>query len=72
MTARELAFIQSAAQGIRQARKDLSGPGSGAALAAALEQMAGEFDGKFTNATVAYFAMMLVEWEDRGKPNLLV
>lgn len=68
MTSRELAFIRSAAKGIRKARADFSGPDSNVRLEEVIEQLFEEQPAPLTNAEIAYCAFALVLCEERGIP----
>ena len=70
MTARELGFIRTAASGLRLAQQHLK-ENPDKYMADALELMAADFDNHISNHDIAYFAAILVAWEDLGKPDLL-
>lgn len=69
MTAREIAFIKAAARGLRLARERLAADPV-AAVAEAMAAMTEDFPGNMTNQNIAFFAAMLVAWEDMGKPDV--
>lgn len=71
MTARELAFMRSAARGLRLAQVHLSSPDRRKYMAQAVEVMADGQLGAISNRDIAYFAAMFNAWEDEGKPDLL-
>ena len=69
MTSRKQAFIRSAAKGLRLAQQHLA-ENPAKYIQEAMETMAGEDDGKpISNHDVAYFAAMLLAWEDAGRPD---
>lgn len=69
MTSRKQAFIRSAARGLRLAQQQLT-ENPAEYIRKAMEAMADEDDGKpISNADVAYYAAMLLAWEDAGRPD---
>ena len=70
MTAREIGFIKAAARGLRLAQEHLKEDPM-KYLAMSQEAMASDYDNFIGNHDIAYFAAMLVAWEDMGKPDLL-
>lgn len=70
MTAREMGFIRAAAAGLRLAQRHLQEDPE-KYMADSLELMAADFDNHISNHDIAYFAAILVAWEDMGKPDLL-
>lgn len=71
MTPRELAFIREAAKGFRAALSDLSSDDGDRKLSEAMQQLHEPYDKPLSNRDVAYFAAMLMAWQDRGSPDLL-
>lgn len=69
MTAREMGFIKAAARGLRLARKQLAGDPV-RAVALAMESMANPLPDPITNQEIAFYAAMLLAWEDMGKPDM--
>lgn len=70
MTPRELAFIREAALGFRTALAELSGDDGDQLLAEALAAMHEPYDKPLTNRDIAYYAAMLMAWQDRGSPEI--
>ena len=70
MTAREMGFIKTAARGLRLAQEHLKDDPA-AWMEKAMNAMADEAAGAISNHDIAYFAAMLVAWEDAGKPDFL-
>ena len=70
MTPRELAFIREAAKGFRAALSDLSGDDGDRKMEAAMEALHEPYDKPMSNKDIAYFAAMLMAWQDRGSPNI--
>lgn len=68
MTGREMGFIRSAARGLRQAQQQLQEDPK-RYLQEAMEAMAEERTAPLSNADVAYYAAMLLAWEDAGRPD---
>lgn len=68
MTGRELGFIRAAARGLRQAHQQLA-ENPDKYIQEAMETMAGDYSKPLGNSEVAYFAAMLLAWEDAGKPD---
>lgn len=71
MTQRMLNMIQSAEDGIRVARDELTGPGAMRRCKAALQEHL--FNEKLTGLSIgaaAYLACMMIYWSDNGKPPL--
>lgn len=68
MTGREMGFIRSAAKGLRRAQQQLT-EDPARFLQEAVEAMAEERTEPLSNADVAYFAAMLIAWEDAGRPD---
>lgn len=68
MTGREMGFIKAAARGLRLAQQQLADNPS-KYLQEAMEAMAEELTAPLSNADVAYFAAMLLAWEDAGRPD---
>lgn len=69
MTGRELGFIKAAARGLRLAREKLTGPDAAHELERAVNAMADDAAQALSNHDIAFFAAMLVAWEDAGKPD---
>ncbi len=70
MTARELAFIREAARGFRAALADLAGDDGDRLLAEAMAALQEPYDKPLSNRDIAYYAAMLMAWQDRGSPEL--
>lgn len=70
MTPRELYFIRSAATGIRAALADLAGDDGDQILAEAMAAFHEPYDKPLCNRDIAYYAVMLVAWQDRGSPEI--
>lgn len=70
VTPREMGFIRTAAKGLRLAREHLAQDPM-RFMADALEAMTADYENFMSNHDIAYFAAMLVAWEDAGKPDLL-
>lgn len=68
MTGREMGFIRSAARGLRQAQQQLR-ENPKRYLQEAMEAMAEERTTPLSNADAAYYAAMLLAWEDAGRPD---
>ena len=68
MTGREMGFIRTAARGLRLAQQHLS-ENPEKYIREAMETMAEDHNEPLTNADVAYFAAMLLAWEDAGRPD---
>lgn len=68
MTGRELGFIKAAARGLCQARQHLA-ENPGKYIQEAMEAMAEDRSAPLSNSDVAYFAAMLLAWEDAGRPD---
>lgn len=68
MTGREMGFIKAAARGLRQARQHLA-ENPDKYIQDAMETMAEEYGKPLGNSEVAYFAAMLLAWEDAGRPD---
>ena len=68
MTGREMGFIKAAARGLRQARQQLE-ENPAKHIQAAMEAMTEDRAAPLTNSDVAYFAAMLIAWEDAGRPD---
>lgn len=71
MTPRELYFIRSAATGFRAALADLAGDDGDRILAEAMAAFHEPYDKPLSNRDIAYYAAMLIAWQDRGSPDLL-
>ena len=70
MTPREMGFIKAAARGLRLAQKHLQ-EDPATWMEKAMNTMADEAAGAISNHDIAYFAAMLVAWEDAGRPDYL-
>lgn len=68
MTGREMGFIKAAARGLRLAYQQLASNPSDY-IQDAVGAMTEERTAPLTNADIAYFAAMLVAWEDAGCPD---
>ena len=68
MTGRELAFVRSAARGLRLAQQRLA-EDPAKWMQEAIESMAEERTAPLSNADVAYLAAMQIAWEDAGRPD---
>lgn len=68
MTTREMSFIKAAARGLRLAREQLAADPE-SAVAEAVQAMADPTPGAISNHDIAFFAAMLIAWEDMGKPD---
>lgn len=68
MTGREMGFIKAAAHGLRLAQQQLA-ENPALHIREAMETMAEDCAKPLTNADVAYFAAMLLAWEDAGRPD---
>jgi len=71
VTNRELAFVNQAVEGMRQARADLAVPDPTRPLAAALESLFAEHPKPLRNREIGYLAYMVMVWQDMGSPDLL-
>ena len=70
MTPRELYFIRSAADGFRAALADLAGDDGDQILAEAMAALQEPYTKPLSNRDIAYYAAMLVAWQDRGSPEI--
>ena len=70
MTPREMAFIREAARGFRAALADLSCDDGDQKLVSAMEALHEPCDKPLTNRDIAYYAAMLMAWQDRGSPDI--
>lgn len=70
MTPRELAFIRQAAAGFRAALADLAGDNGDLKLAEAMQLLQEPYNKPLSNRDIAYFAAMLMAWQDRGSPEI--
>lgn len=70
MTPRELAFIREAAKGFRAALADLTGDDGDRLLTEAMQQLHEPYDKPLSNRDIAYYAAMLMAWQDRGSPEI--
>ena len=70
MTQRQLNMIQAIQDGIRLARQELTGPGSDRALSVVLDEFLDDGPRTMSLAAAAYYAAMLMAWQDRGCPDL--
>jgi len=70
MTPRELYFIRSAAAGFRAALADLAGDDGDRTLADAMAAMHEPYTKPLSNRDIAYYAAMLMAWQDRGSPEI--
>ena len=70
MTPRELYFIKSAATGFRAALADLAGDDGDRILAEAMAALHEPYTKPLSNRDIAYYAAMLVAWQDRGSPEI--
>lgn len=70
MTPRELYFIRSAANGVRAALADLAGDDGDQTLAEAMAALQEPYTKPLCNRDIAYYATMLVAWQDRGCPEI--
>ena len=68
MTGREMGFIRAAARGLRQAQQQLAEEPE-KYIREAMETMSEDYSQRLGNTEVAYFAAMLLAWEDAGKPD---
>lgn len=68
MTGREMGFVRAAARGLRQAQQQLA-ENPEKYIREAMEVMAEEYQKPLGNSEVAYFAAMLLAWEDAGRPD---
>lgn len=68
MTGREMGFIRSAARGLRMAQQQLA-ENPARYIQEAMEAMSEDRAAPLTNSDVAYFAAMLLAWEDAGRPD---
>ena len=71
MTQRQLNMINAIDMGIRQARRDLAGPGAESAMKLALEEFLDDSPRPMSLATTAYITAMLIAYRDRGEPDIL-
>lgn len=70
MNPREPYFIRSAAAGFRAALADLAGDDADRTLAKAMATIHEPYDKPLSTRDFAYYAAMLMAWQDRGSPEI--